>query len=182
MKLMSDSLSKIAPAIVKAQSKMGNAVKGSNNPFFKSKYSDINSVREACIPALNEEGISVLQPMVFFEGKKFVQTIFLHESGEFISGITEIVYPKEGNPQDQGSGSTYARRFGLQSMANVGTEDDDANSISGKSSVRSQVAPQATAQSSTAQPAQKLEQTPAPVSTGGSKSFRKPKTTAPEEL
>ena len=32
--------------------------------------------------------------------------------------------------QSQGSGITYARRYGLQSFVNVGAEDDDGNSAS----------------------------------------------------
>jgi hypothetical protein len=49
----SDSITKIASALVKAQGAMGNAVKDSKNPFFKSNYADLNAVREACLPALN---------------------------------------------------------------------------------------------------------------------------------
>lgn len=132
MKLMSDSISHVAAALVKAQKEMGNAVKDSKNPFFKSSYADLNAIREAVLPACNNNGISVLQSNVFFEGKKFVQTIALHESGEYISGITEILSVKETDAQAQGSGISYARRYGLQSLFNVGAEDDDGNSASGK--------------------------------------------------
>jgi hypothetical protein len=132
MKLTSDSLIKIAPAIVKAQAEMGNAVKDSKNPFFKSKYADLNSVREAVLPAFNKHGISVLQPTIFCDGKKFVQTILIHESGEYFSGVTEILSVKETDAQAQGSGISYARRYGLQALANIGADDDDGNSASGK--------------------------------------------------
>ena len=127
----SESLLKIAPALVKAQSEMSNAVKDSKNPFFKSKYADLNSVREACIPALNKHGITVLQPTVYEDGKPFVQTLLLHESGEYISSLTEIISDKINNAQSHGSGVTYARRYGLQSMCNIGSEDDDGNAASG---------------------------------------------------
>ena len=60
----------IAKALLEAQKEMGNAVKGSNNPFFKSKYADLNSIREACMPALNRNGIVVLQPTVHLDGKE----------------------------------------------------------------------------------------------------------------
>ena len=82
------------------------------------------------MPALNSNGISVLQPTVQIDGKNFVQTILLHESGEFISSLTEIVYNKPNDAQAQGSGITYARRYGLQSLMNVGAEDDDGNKAS----------------------------------------------------
>lgn len=120
----------IATALVKAQKQMGTAKKDSSNPFFKSKYADLNAIREACIPVLNENGIVVLQPIVHIDGKNFVKTVLLHESGESIEGLTEIVYSKQNDAQAQGSGITYARRYGLQSLVNVGAEDDDGNSAS----------------------------------------------------
>ena len=126
----SPTLIKIAPALVKAQSEMSNAVKDSKNPFFKSSYADINSVREACIPSLNKHGITALQPTIYIDGKSFVQTLLLHESGEYISSLTEIISNKANDAQSHGSGVTYARRYGLQSMCNLGSDDDDGNAAS----------------------------------------------------
>ena len=120
----------ISKALLDAQKEMGNAVKDSKNPFFKSSYADLNSIREACMPALNKYGIVVLQPTAFIDGKNFIKTILLHESGESIESLTEIVYSKQNDAQSQGSGITYARRYGLQSFVNVGAEDDDGNSAS----------------------------------------------------
>lgn len=129
---MSENISQLAAALVEAQQKMGNAVKDSKNPFFKSKYADLSAVREAVLPPLNAAGISVIQPTVYLDGKKFVQTMFLHSSGEFISGLTEILSAKELDAQAQGSGISYARRYGLQSLANVGADDDDGQGAVGK--------------------------------------------------
>ena len=117
----------IATALVKAQSEMSNPKKGNTNPFFKSKYADLNAVREAVIPILNENGITVLQPLVHNDGKNFVNTILLHESGEMMESFTEIIYSKTNDAQAQGSGITYARRYGLQSFVCVGADDDDGN-------------------------------------------------------
>lgn len=117
----------IAKALLAAQQEMSNPVKESSNPFFRSKYADLNAVREAVMPALNKYGIVVLQPTVHIDGKNFVQTMLLHESGETIESITEILYSKPNDAQAQGSGISYARRYGLQSLVCVGAEDDDAN-------------------------------------------------------
>jgi hypothetical protein len=122
----------IAKAFIAAQKEMGNAIKDSKNPFFKSAYADLNSVREACLPALNANGIAVLQPIVQIDGKNFVKTLLLHESGESIEGLTEILFAKQNDPQAQGSGITYARRYGLQSLINIGAEDDDGNKVAEK--------------------------------------------------
>ena len=123
----SQNIQDIATALVAAQSEMGNALKGSANPFFKSKYADLNAVREAVIPSLTKHGISVIQPTITRDGRNYVKTVLLHTSGQYISGETEILYKEKDNPQAQGSGITYARRYGLQSICNIGAEDDDGN-------------------------------------------------------
>lgn len=128
----SESIVNISKALVQAQAEMGNAVKGSANPFFKSKYADLNSIREACLPALNKYGITVLQPTTVLDGKLYVETLLLHESGEFISGVYEVIVGKQNDPQAFGAAMSYSRRYSLQSMVNLGAEDDDAESAMGR--------------------------------------------------
>lgn len=120
----------IAKAFIKAQTEMANAIKGSQNPFLKNKYADLNSVREAVLPVLNKHGIAVLQPIVQENGKNYVKTTLLHESGQTIESLTEIIYAQKDNAQAQGSGITYARRYGLQSLVCIGADDDDGNKAS----------------------------------------------------
>lgn len=132
MNTQSTTISKISPALLKAQQQMGDAVKDAKNPFFKSSYADLNSVREASIPVLNAAGISVLQPTVFADGKNFVCTMLLHESGEYLSSYTEILSNKPSDPQANGSGISYARRYGLQSFLNIGAVDDDGETATGR--------------------------------------------------
>lgn len=123
----SETIKIIAAALVKAQSEMGNAIKDSTNPFFKSKYADLNSVREASLPILNKHGISVIQPTTVIDGVNYVETILLHESGEWISSLTQIIAAKINDAQSHGSGLSYARRYALSSICNIGAEDDDGN-------------------------------------------------------
>lgn len=136
----SDSIAKLAPALLKAQKEMGNAVKDSKNPFFKSKFADLNSVREAVTPALHNNGIVILQlnTSVFFgDGnlvKDVVRTTLLHESGEYIYSDTVIVSGKPNDPQAHGAALSYARRYGLSSMLSVGAEDNDAEGAMDRSS------------------------------------------------
>jgi hypothetical protein len=117
----STSIGKIAPALLKAQSLMGAALKGSKNPYFKSNYADLGAVLEACKELLNANGVVILQPHV----GHIVETILLHESGEWLSSETAIVAAKENDPQAYGSAITYARRYGLQSFLSMPAEDDD---------------------------------------------------------
>jgi len=130
--IKSEAIDQVSSALVKAQSEMGNASKSSANPFFKSKYADLNSIREAIMPALANHKLSILQPMVVIDGKNYIETLVVHESGQFIGGITEVICAKQNDAQNFGAGTTYARRFGLQSLVCVGADDDDGNSASGK--------------------------------------------------
>ena len=122
----SDSIKNIAPALLLAQAEIGSAVKDSVNPFFKSKYADLGSVMEACKEALNKNGITVIQPVGSSEKGTTVETVLLHESGEFISDTMEVSVKQGNDPQAQGSAITYARRYSLQSMMFIPAEDDDA--------------------------------------------------------
>jgi len=132
--IKSEQINLVAAALVKAQSEMGNASKGSANPFFKSKYADLNSIREACLPALAANGLSVLQPTVIIDGKNYIETMILHESGQYLGGHTEILFSKPNDAQNFGAGTTYARRFGLQAFLCIGAEDDDGEKAVGRSS------------------------------------------------
>jgi len=115
----------LATALVKAQMEMVTPKKTALNPFFKNKYADLNSILEVVLPAFNNNGIVVLQPTTTVEGKNYVRTILMHESGEQIESLTEIIFSKINDAQSQGSGISYARRYGLQSFVSVGSADDD---------------------------------------------------------
>jgi hypothetical protein len=123
----SQTIAKISAALVKSQAEMTNAKKGATNPFFNKKYADLNSIREAALPVLNAHGITVIQPTTIIDGVDYVETILLHESGEYISSLTKVVVGKANDAQSHGSGLSYARRYALQSIVCLGAEDDDAN-------------------------------------------------------
>ena len=117
----------IATSLAAAQMNMGKALKQSNNPHFRSKYADLGSVMDACLPALNEHGIAVIQPTGEDEQGRFVETILIHgESGEQLSCRVPLIVSKN-DMQGYGSAVTYARRYGLMAMAGIAPEDDDGN-------------------------------------------------------
>lgn len=132
-------MKQIATALVKAQLEMVAPKKGSVNPFFKNKYADLNDVLSAVVPALNNNGIVLLQPLVNIDGKNFVKTVLMHESGETFESLAEIFCAKQNDAQAYGSGISYARRYSLSSICGIGSEDDDAQKAV-------QTKPQATAE------------------------------------
>lgn len=147
----SDTLNKLATALVKAQGEIKFAAKDSNNPFFKSKYADLPAVIDAVKPALNKNGISFLQIVV----QDGVETMLLHESGEFISGVTPVIVAKPNDPQALGSAITYAKRYGLQAIVGVPADvDDDGEAAMGRSQKPTQTGP--------TQPTVKVDKTFAP--------------------
>jgi hypothetical protein len=115
----------IATALASAQPNMGKALKQANNPHFRSKYADLGSVLDACLPALNERGIAVIQPPGEDEHGRFVETVLIHgESGEQLSCRVPLIIGKN-EMQGYGGAVTYARRYGLMAMAGIAPEDDD---------------------------------------------------------
>lgn len=128
----SESIAKVAAALVAAQKEMGGSVqKDAKNPFFKSNYATLNAALETVMPTLNKHGLVVLQPTVTKDGKQYVATTIMHESGEFISSETEIVTKAGANAQETGSALSYARRYGLMSMLSLAAVDDDGAAASG---------------------------------------------------
>ena len=130
----SDSLKELGAALAAAQAEMTGAKRDSENPFFKSKYADLASVREACLPALNKHGLSVCQlPRLVSGGEGAwiveVETLLLHSSGEWLRDTIAVPVTK-ADAQGVGSAITYARRYALGALAGVASEDDDGNAAS----------------------------------------------------
>ena len=122
----SESIKEIAAALPKAQAAIKSAVKGAKNPHFNSRYADLATVIEACREALNSNGITLLQPVRASERGVIVETILLHTSAEWISEELELPIAKQ-DAQGVGSAITYGKRYGLQSLVGIPSEDDDGN-------------------------------------------------------
>lgn len=124
--LKSDTITALAKALCRAQSQMGGAVKDSANPFFKSKYADLGAVIKAIKEPFAKNGLSYSQFPVSEEGKVGVETILMHESGEWMSERITVPLTKQ-DAQAAGSAITYCRRYALQAIAGIPAEDDDGN-------------------------------------------------------
>jgi hypothetical protein len=129
----------IAAAFVKAQRAFGPALKTSTNPHFRSKYADLSNCIEAVIDALNANGIGLMQRTYESKDGVMVETIFVHESGEVMEcGMLHVPAAKQ-DPQGYGSALTYARRYSLLAATGLAPEDDDGNSASRRTEIKSTV-------------------------------------------
>lgn len=127
----SQTIGALAAALAKAQADITGAVKDSANPFFKSKYADLESVWNACRKPLTSNGLSVIQTTQPTRHGTMLVTTLAHSSGEWIRGYMPIL-TKDASAQSQGSGISYARRYALAALVGVYQTDDDAEAAQGR--------------------------------------------------
>ena len=113
--------------LFEAKKEIGKISKDSTNPFYKSKYFDINQLLEHVEPILQKHDLLVLQPIM--DNK--VRTIIVdvnNEDGKLDNVYSELELTNQTDPQKRGSEITYYRRYTLGSLLGLQAEDDDANS------------------------------------------------------
>lgn len=108
--------------LLEAKKEIGKISKDSKNPFFKSKYFDINSLLEHVEPILQKHGLLLLQPI---EADWVKTVIYDVDSDQKVS--SEINLGSFTDPQKLGSAITYYRRYTAQSLLGLQAEDDDGN-------------------------------------------------------
>lgn len=113
--------------LLAAQKKIGVISKDKVNPYFNSKYTDINALIAMIKPIINEEGLLILQPLSNVNGRPAVSTIIMYGSEKIESTFT---IPDLDNPQKVGGAVTYIRRYMLMSLLCGEAEDDDGNAAS----------------------------------------------------
>ena len=126
----SENISKLAVSLVKFNSEVSKISKDAKNPFFKSNYVTLDKLIEATRPMLQDNGLVVMQsPLSKEDGSIGIQTLLIHESGEFIESEPIFMKPAKANdPQQAGSIISYMRRYSYQAILNLNTgEDDDCN-------------------------------------------------------
>ena len=128
----SEVINELATALSAAQGEIENAAKDAQNPFFKSAYADLASVRDAVRSPFAKHGLAVTQLLGNDAHGVTVETVLMHKSGQWLSGIVSVK-PKQDDAQSLGSAVTYARRYSLSSIAGIASEiDDDGEGAMGR--------------------------------------------------
>lgn len=131
----SETITKLAMSLVKFNGEVTKIAKDKSNPFFKSRYVTLDTLIEETRDILQSNGLIIMQsPLSKEDGSIGIQTLLLHESGEFIESEPIYMKPAKANdPQQAGSIISYMRRYSYQAILNLNTgEDDDANKSSNK--------------------------------------------------
>jgi hypothetical protein len=118
--------SSINEKLFNLQQEIGTISKDAKNPFYKSKYFDINSLIKQLQPLLKKHRLLLLQPIE--EDMVVSKLICIDGTGGVISGLK---LPEISDPQKLGSCITYYRRYTLGSLLGLQSEDDDGNAASG---------------------------------------------------
>lgn len=139
----SKTIGELAKALCAAQGQMPAAKKDATNPFFNSKYADLSSVMATAIPVLSKHGLSISQLISNLDGGSALETILMHESGEYVSATmplllkgvkaknSDVLLPPDS--QSQGSAITYARRYAfMAAIGMVADDDDDGNAATSR--------------------------------------------------
>ena len=128
----SESIVKLSVALVKFNLEVEAITKDSLNPHFKNKFASLDTLILNTKPILAKNGLTVMQfPVNNENGSVGIETILIHESGEFIQADTFYLKPVKQDPQGCGSAITYARRYSYQAILNLNMEnDDDGNACS----------------------------------------------------
>jgi len=104
------------------QQEIGTISKDAKNPFYGSKYFDINSLIKQLQPLLKKHRLLLLQPIE--EDMVYSKLICVDGTGGVISALK---LPEITDPQKLGSCITYYRRYTLASLLGLQAIDDDGN-------------------------------------------------------
>lgn len=139
----SESITKLASALSKAQAAFTPAPKSSINPHFKNRYTDLATLWEHCRTTLAENGLSLVQTFEPADSGIAITTTLMHTSGEYIGGTLSLPMDKN-TPQAAGSAITYGRRYAMAAILGmVSDEDDDAEAATNRSGAASNGTPKA---------------------------------------
>jgi len=130
----SENLNELALALSKAQGEISPAIKDCNNPFFKSKYADLNSIWSSAREPLSKNGLAIIQTTEKDSGGQLnLITTLVHSSGQWIKSAMPVITVKT-DIQSLGSSLTYCRRYSLSAICGISTdEDDDGEKSMGRS-------------------------------------------------
>lgn len=130
---MSEQTGELFAALAEAQKAMETAKKEAANLFFKSKYADLGEIIRVSKVA-NQFGLAVSQ---FPTGESELVTILGHKSGQWLKSSYSMK-PVKNDPQGIGSCISYMKRYALQAVLGIPTDDDDGNQASQPASEFSQ--------------------------------------------
>jgi len=144
----SPTIAALATALAKAQAAFTSIarartadVQSKTGASYSYRYAELCTVLDAVRGALAANGLAIVQRPRHRE----LETLIVHESGEWLSSLTPILVGDSVGPQTYGSALTYARRYGLMALLGLASEDDDGAAAQAIAPARARAATKTTA-------------------------------------
>lgn len=122
----------LAQKLLEAQREIEGVTKSSDNPFFHSKYADLNSVLAVVKPVLNRKNILIANSSGADQFGRYLETSLIHVDDNQQIASRKYFSGNEKNLQELGAADTYARRFNLTNLLSLEALDDDGESAVGR--------------------------------------------------
>jgi len=126
-----DKLNELITALVAARANFKTIERNKSNTHLKYKYADLSAVLDAVVPALCENGLTLMQWVEVIDSGHFCFTRLSHRSGEWIEVSMPMVFGKT-DIHSWASALTYAKRYSVASLLSVVSDDDNDGAPDGK--------------------------------------------------
>ena len=127
----SNEIKQISVALANASKELKNPFAGTENPFYKSKYTSLEDLIEHVKNIYSKFYLFIIQSPELKENNIIVYTRIMHLSGEWIENETGV--PAGKDAQKTGAAITYGRRYGLAAICNISSDaDNDGNELVAK--------------------------------------------------
>lgn len=123
----SEQVGLVAKALNAAQREIKSLSKDSQG--YGYKYLSLSVLLDYALPIITKHGLSFTQ---FEDGNDGLVTMLIHsESGQYIKGVTKLINPDKiemkgvNIAQKKGSILSYEKRYALQAILGISTNEDD---------------------------------------------------------
>jgi hypothetical protein len=130
---MSEDIGELAGALALAQGAMSNGAKAKQG--YGYKYMELGALIDIARPALSKVGIAIIQTHELLKGKApsvVTHTTIMHKSNQWHKSSIELpikVMPQLSQAQMIGVNCTYGRRYSLQAVCLIASEDDTDGTV-----------------------------------------------------
>jgi hypothetical protein len=132
----SECIDKLLPAWAQAQAQVATVVRDSKNPMFNSDFATLESTLRAVSPVTKAHNLIIVTSCSDSrDGRVLVITRLIHTSGQWVQVMLPMERATRGDPnQALGSVLTYSRRYSLQCLFSLNSEDKDLADVAVTSS------------------------------------------------
>lgn len=111
-------------ALAEVQAELPAIKKSGTNPHFNSKFAPLDEVNPAALKVLSAHGFAWVTMPKLSDGEPVLEYRLMHVCGDELVGEMPLMMKNRG-PQEQGSAITYARRYSIQAVLGLVTDEDD---------------------------------------------------------